>query len=120
LKLLLPEQNGLRPLDPTPLTQKQNTQSAFPPWTPIISDDMGGDESLIDSEVQRRSKSGKIIKYTVTRIDRDSLGHRVYIVVNDDEDEIAFSEEDMRRMVPRQDSPPHAPLLTSPRSVMAH
>jgi hypothetical protein len=89
----------------------------LPLWTPIISDDLGGDESLIGSEVQRRSKSGKIIKYTVTRIDRDSLGHRVFIVVNEDEDEIAFSEEEMRRMIPRQDSPPHAPLLPSPAMV---
>jgi hypothetical protein len=81
---------------------------------------MGGDESLIGSEVQRRAKSGKIVKYTITRIDRDSLGHRVFIVVNEDEDEIAFSEEEMRRMVPGQDSPLHALLLPSPRPVMVN
>jgi hypothetical protein len=60
---------------------------------------MGGDESLIGSEVQRRSKSGKILKYTVIRLDRDSHRRRVSIATNSDLDEVVFPEEEMRQLV---------------------
>jgi alpha-D-ribose 1-methylphosphonate 5-triphosphate diphosphatase PhnM len=50
--------------------------------------------------VQRRSKSGKMVTYTITRLDRDARSRRVFIATCDDLDvEVVFSEEEMRVMV---------------------
>jgi hypothetical protein len=70
---------------------------------------MGGDHALIDTAVQRRSKSGKVVAYTITRLDRDARGRRVFIAASDDLDvEVAFSEEEMRKMVAERQ--PHASI----------
>jgi hypothetical protein len=75
-------------------------QSASAPWTPILSIEQGGDHAFIDAEVQRRSKSGKVVTYTITRLDRDAQSRRVFIATCDDLDvEVVFSEEEMRVMV---------------------
>jgi hypothetical protein len=91
--------------------QKQHAQkrSTSPPWTPILSIEMGGDHALIDTEVQRRSKSGKMSTYTIMRLDRDAHSRRVFIATHADLDvEVVFSEEEMRDMVAERQ--PHASI----------
>jgi hypothetical protein len=75
-------------------------RSASTSWTPILSIEQGGDHAFIDAEVQRRSKSGKVVTYTITRLDRDAQSRRVFIATCDDLDvEVVFSEGEMRVMV---------------------
>jgi hypothetical protein len=88
-------------VDLTSLMQQQNghRRSASPSWTPILSIQQGGDYAFIDAEVQRRSNSGKVFTYTITRLDRDAQRRRVFIATCDDLDvEVVFSEEEMRVM----------------------
>jgi hypothetical protein len=86
-------------IPPQKQTQDPQKQST-PPWTPILSIEQGGDHAFVDAEVQRRSKSGKVVTYTITRLDRDAQSRRVFIATCDDLDvEVVFSEEEMRVMV---------------------
>jgi hypothetical protein len=85
--------------------QKRRKRSASPPWTPILSIEKGGDHGLIDTGVQRRSKSGQVFKYTITRLDRDADRRRVFIATNDDLGvEVVFSEKEMRQIVAEKQS----------------
>jgi hypothetical protein len=111
--LLKRQNSGLHAPDINHTLHKHSAEDEKPSsWIPIISDELGGDESLVGTEVQRLSKAGKMLKYTVTRLDRDSRGRRIFIVTNDDLDDVIFSEDAMRKIV----LDTHTDVRTSPSS----